>query len=157
MNPNKLAKSNSEDAHQAALFSWSTMALRHGLKASLDEKCYDEVGYAIKNYPLSNELVDLVTLFAIPNGGLRDKITAARLKATGVKAGYPDIGLDTACGNYHGLRIELKRPKTTNQSAGIVSDDQNFWLNILNARGYLAVVCYGWEEARDQIIRYLEA
>lgn len=44
--------------------------------------------------------------FAIPNGGLRNKITAARMKREGVKAGVPDIQIITKSGAA--ALIELK-------------------------------------------------
>lgn len=101
-------------------------------------------------------LPELRNLFAIPNGGSRGDsvksrvITGARLKAEGVKAGVPDIYLAVARNGYHGLYIELKRVK-----GGRLEDDQIRWLNSLNAQGYRAVVCFGWNDARDVICRYL--
>lgn len=46
--------------------------------------------------------------FAIPNGGHRNKATAGKLKAEGVKAGVPDLFLPVARHGYHGLFVELK-------------------------------------------------
>src|SRR5690242_7692047 len=51
---------------------------------------------------------DLAWVYAIPNGGKRDIATARKLRAEGVKAGYPDLGLDVARGGWHGWRCELK-------------------------------------------------
>ena len=39
---------------------------------------------------------ELGLLFAVPNGGRRDAVTGARLKAEGVKAGVPDVWLPVA-------------------------------------------------------------
>ena len=51
-------------------------------------------------------------LFAIPNGGSRDKVTGAKLKAEGVKAGVADLFLAWPTGhtdrNIHGWWIEVK-------------------------------------------------
>ena len=47
-------------------------------------------------------------LMAIPNGGLRDKAVAAKLKAEGVLRGMPDLFLAYPCGIYSGLWIETK-------------------------------------------------
>lgn len=101
------------------------------------------VGYQTKAHP------ELSLLFAIPNGGLRSKATAAKLKAEGVKAGVPDICLPVARGEYHGLWIELKagRNKPTPQ--------QVQWHMRLSQQGYRVAVCYGWEAARDVIEEYL--
>lgn len=85
----------------------------------------------------------------IPNGGSRDVREGANLKAQGVKRGIPDIGLFYP-NKYAGLFIEMKI------KSGNVSADQQDWLNFLNSVGYKAVVCYGWIEARDIIVNYLE-
>ena len=63
--PEQLAANPSEHSQQAALFCW---AAQH-------------VG----------SIPELALLFAIPNGGKRDKITGARMRAEGVKPGVPDI------------------------------------------------------------------
>lgn len=54
-------------------------------------------------------------LFAVPNGGKRNKIEATQLKASGVVAGIPDLVLVWA-GRAYGF--ELKSPK------GVTSDAQ---------------------------------
>lgn len=54
-----------ESGHQEALFSWA--AYRTGL------------------------MPELQYMYHVPNGGKRDKATAAVLKRQGVKAGVPDI------------------------------------------------------------------
>lgn len=94
---------------------------------------------------------DLEWLYAIPNGGyLLSKAAAGKLKAAGLKKGYPDIGLDVARRGYYGLRIEMKR-----QSFGTVSEEQHAWIRRLKAQGYLAVVCRGFEDAKAQLVWYL--
>ena len=128
--PEQLAQSGSEDGHQAALFCW----------AVLD---------GIKSYP------DLKWLFAIPNGGVRDKITANKLKATGVKAGVPDIFLPIRRNHFAGLFIELKRPATSGKKQGRLSNEQKEWREALLSQGYGVYVAYGWEDARDTLLAYL--
>lgn len=107
---------------------------------------------ALFNWALFNEgrIPALKLLFAIPNGGHRHKRVAARMKAEGVKAGVPDICLPVARSTYHGLFIELKVGKNRPTSR------QAAWLKTLSAQGYHAVVCYGYEEAKDTIVKYLE-
>lgn len=95
---------------------------------------------------------ELAYLYAVPNGGFRHKAVAGKMKAQGVKAGVLDFNLDVARGGYHGLRIELKR-----RVGGQVSDAQKIWISWLNSQGYLAVVCRGWEEARERLIDYLSS
>lgn len=90
-------------------------------------------------------------LFAIPNGGHRHKAVAARMKAEGVKAGVPDIFLAYPTGEYCGLFIEMKFG--TNKP----TEKQNEWLSMLERAGYMTVVCYGFEDAKREILEYLEA
>lgn len=84
-----------------------------------------------------------------PNGGKRDIATAQKFKTMGTKAGFPDLFLFIPNGEYHGLFIELKTSK------GKVSKKQQTMMDKLNAMGYLAVVCYGYHEAVNQIKSYL--
>jgi hypothetical protein len=49
-----------------------------------------------------------VLVFAVPNGGLRSKAEAARLKWTGVVAGVPDLCVIAPGGRAH--FIEIKTP-----------------------------------------------
>ena len=76
----------------------------------------------------------LYLMHAIPNGGTRDKITAGRLKAEGVKSGIPDVFLPIAKGKYFGMYIEFKA------KANKPSEDQRIVMLMLNAMGY-KVVC----------------
>ena len=92
---------------------------------------------------------ELKLLHAIPNGGWRHAKTAAGLKAEGVKAGVPDLCLPVPRGGYHGLYIELKSAK------GRLGKRQKEWLEMLGRNGYLAVACYGFEDARGLILSYL--
>ncbi len=96
---------------------------------------------------------DLAWLYAIPNGGHRHKATAGRMKAEGVRAGYPDIGLDVARGGYHGLRVELKR---RGAPPSAVKAHQRAWHDRLRSEGYAVHVALGWEAARSAILTYLE-
>ena len=92
----------------------------------------------------------LALLFHIPNGGSRGKAEAGRFRAMGVRAGVPDLCLPVPRAPFHGLFVELKRTK-----GGHVSAEQKRWIADLEAQGYCAIVCYGWEEAKDNIEEYL--
>ena len=74
---------------------------------------------------------------------------AVKTKAGGMKAGYPDIFLPIPKNNYHGLFIELKKNKQDK-----VQELQKWWKNELNAYGYLAVICYGYDEAINFIKKF---
>lgn len=104
----------------------------------------------------------LKLLHAIPNGGLRNKTVAAKMKAEGVKSGVPDLCLpvpvyrwddDYGCFRvrYHGLYCEMKA------EGGRTTKSQKRWLRWLESQGYYVTVCYGWEEARIKILQYIES
>jgi len=121
--PEAYAASGSEYAEQVALMMWAA----------------------------SSKIPELKWLVAIPNGEYRNKATAGKLKAMGVRAGMPDLFLAIARHPYPGLWIELKKLK-----GGKVSPDQVIWLEHLERQGYKTYVCYGWIEARDAILKYLK-
>lgn len=138
-----------EHTHQVALFCWAANNFANDQRLRL--------------------------LHAIPNGGERNKIVAARMKAEGTRQGVPDTFLpvpsprwginDTLvrlASVYCGLYIEMKRPSARLKrkpnhkwDTGGVSDEQVFWLNALEAQGYRCVVCYNWYEAASEIKLYL--
>lgn len=93
---------------------------------------------------------ELENMYAVPNGGSRHPAEAANLKRQGVRSGVPDICLALPKGKYHGMYIEMKvgRNKTT--------DNQKNWLSRLAKAGYYTVVCYGFDEARKEILAYLK-
>jgi len=89
-------------------------------------------------------------LYAVPNGGDRNKIVAAKMKREGVKPGVPDYCLPVARSGFHGLYIELK------SLTGYASAEQKNWIEDLRAEGYRAEVCRGWEQAWAVLREYLE-
>jgi hypothetical protein len=91
----------------------------------------------------------LKLLFAVPNGGDRNKIVAAKMKAEGVKPGVPDYVLTFPAQEFHGLAIELK------SRTGYASREQKDWIEALRANGYRAEVCRGWEQAWAVLCDYL--
>jgi len=92
---------------------------------------------------------ELGLLHAIPNGGHRNRVAAARIKAEGARAGVPDLCLPVPRGAHHGLYIELKAGK------GRPSREQRWWLAALRGQGYRAVICHGWRAAQSVIDEYL--
>jgi len=89
-------------------------------------------------------------LAAIPNGGQRHIAVAAKLKAEGVRKGFPDMMLLKPMGGYFGLFVELKRVK-----GGRLSPEQEDWLIWLATQGFKTAVCKGADEARETIKAYL--
>lgn len=92
----------------------------------------------------------LLRLTHIPNGGKRGKIEAARMKAQGVRAGFPDYNLPEPRGIYHGLYFELKRHD------GSMTGEQRVELEQLDAAGYLAACCWGEGAAMALMLWYLD-
>lgn len=174
--PDTLAKANTEHSHQRALFAWANMASNFGFDAAWDDRSYTVQGHAKATYPrpansdpypFGTPLIpELARLFAIPNGGQRDKITAGKLKAEGVKPGVPDIFLPVPRHVWAGLFVEMKRPKTTkagarkaeiiDQAAGSTSDDQDGWIGYLRHAQYGVAVAFDWRSAATQIQSYME-
>lgn len=115
--------SGTEHAHQVALFMWAATK--------------------IPIYPC------LQWMYAIPNGGDRNPIVAARLKAEGVKSGVSDICLPVARMGYHSFYIELKKP------GGKESEKQIAFGKYLATEGILYACFDHWEKARDAIDWYL--
>ena len=99
---------------------------------------------------MQSKYPELELLAAIPNGGKRDVVTGVRLKAEGVRAGFPDLILPVPRGVYAGLFLEMKvgRNKPT--------ESQQWWLERLRQQGYRVCVCYGADEAMKVIKDYLQ-
>jgi hypothetical protein len=89
-------------------------------------------------------------LYAVPNGGRRDQVTGAKLKAEGVVAGVSDLNLDIARHGFHGLRIELKTP------TGRQSQRQRWWQSQVEAQGFKYIVVRDILEFIDQVNSYLQ-
>ena len=122
--PEQLAAGGNEQSHQKALFCWAALNFN--------------------KYPV------LKFMYHVPNGGFRNVREAANLKASGVRAGVPDLHLPVKCGQYSGLFIELKIGK------GKASPEQEIWKAYLNEAGYYATVCHGYLEAVSVIEHYLK-
>lgn len=83
-------------------------------------------------------------IFAIPNGGYRDGITAGSLKAEGVLPGVPDLFIPKV-----GLWVEMKSLQ------GKLSSLQKEMISYLRASDngveYKVIVAYGYEDAINKI------
>lgn len=98
----------------------------------------------------TGRLPELANLFAIPNGGHRNPVTAALLKAEGVCPGVPDLFLAWPSNGYSGLFLEMKRVR-----GGTVSQPQKEWSARLVAAGYSVRVCRGAQAAIEALRDYL--
>lgn len=86
-----------------------------------------------------------VRIFAIPNGGLRSKVTAMKLKVEGVTAGVPDLFVPA-----WSLWIEMKREK-----GGVVSPPQKDWIEYLQVIGHTVIIGHGKEDAISKIQKFI--
>ena len=93
----------------------------------------------------------LAALFAIPNGGMRFKKTAAILKREGVKAGVNDVHLPCPIGGYAGLWVEMKYGYNN------PSQEQAEWMDFMRWLGHRVEVCYSADEAWEVILDYINA
>ena len=130
-------RSQPEHAGQVALFRWAAM--------------------------MSVKHPELALLFAIPNGGQRNIVTAAKMKAEGVKRGVPDMFLPVPkhgpltglqlmgvpIDSHWGLFIEMKVGKND------LTPHQRWWKALLEQQGYAYVVAHSWVEAARAICDYL--
>lgn len=165
MNPKQLASKGTESGEQKAFFAWCAMAQFQGFKIANNMDAYSSKGLnAILSSSIgerSNPVIALKWIHAIPNGGARDIVTAARMKAEGVKPGIADIFLPIPRLNYfsrherpecngYGLYIELKKIK-----GGTVSEEQKDFAEHCRKNGYHFAVCKGWCEAASVTQSYL--
>lgn len=88
-------------------------------------------------------------LFAVPNGGRRDAVTGAKLKAEGVIAGVSDLILLVPSCNHGAMMIEMKTGK------GRQSEEQKRWQTIVERMNYKYVVCRSFDEFQKIINEYL--
>jgi len=102
-----------------------------------------------------------IVIFAIPNGGKRNAIEAAKMKRTGTLAGVADLfimqskypppwDMSTSAEAYHGLFIELKVGKNE-----MTESQKIFRLNAINA-GYGHVVCRDIDSFMKTVNEYLK-
>lgn len=112
-----------ERAEQCAVIQW----------AALHERMYPELGL----------------LFAVPNGGSRNKIEAVNLKRSGVRPGVPDLCLPVSRHGYHAMYIEMKSGK------GKLSPAQAAMIDKLKEQGNYATVANSVNYAIDVLSWYL--
>lgn len=115
------------------------------MDAMIENRPESEDQIAVANFLDLTKLLWMHT----PNGGKRDKVTAAILKRMGVKAGVPDFLIfDPPKPWRPGTAIELKRLK-----GGKMSDDQIRWAKLFIERKWLYYKCDGSQDAIDIIKR----
>lgn len=88
-------------------------------------------------------------LYAIPNGGARDRVTGAKLKAEGVVAGVADLFLSVPRCGFHGMYIEMKAGKNTQ------TESQKEFQRSVESEGYLYKVIRSFDEFMQEVEDYL--
>lgn len=87
-------------------------------------------------------------IYAIENERKATPQQSARRKAMGVRSGVSDLCLPVARNGYHGAYIEMKSAK------GIVSDNQQQFIDEVQQEGYFACACYNADEAIEVLKNY---
>lgn len=101
-------------------------------ESKLQQACVKWFRY---QYPQSKN-----NLFAIPNGGHRNVITARILKGEGVLAGAADLFLAVPGRRHHGIFIEMK------YGNGKQSESQIEFQSAVEKEGYLYKICYNVDD-----------
>lgn len=115
----------SEHAHQSALFTWTRLPAVRSAFPGID------------------------LLEASLNGVHLSKAQAGKAYAAGMLRGALDLNLPVARGQYFGMRVEMKHGRNK------PTPDQEWHAARLQEEGWYVVVCWDWEDARDEIVRYL--
>lgn len=89
-------------------------------------------------------------LVANANGGKRNRIEAAIMKAEGVTAGVADLTLYVPNAEYHALLVEMKTEEGRQRTT------QKEWQMLVEAQGYRYAVCRSFDEFRELIIDYMK-
>ena len=87
-----------------------------------------------------------VLIFSVPNGGHRHPAVAAKMKATGVIKGVPDLFVPA-----WRLWVEMKRVK-----GGSLSAEQKDWIQYLESVNYWCIVGKGAEDAKAKISAFFD-
>jgi hypothetical protein len=87
-----------------------------------------------------------VRIFSVPNGGHRHPAVAAKMKATGVSSGVPDLFIPA-----WRLWVEMKRTK-----GGSLSAEQKDWVAYLESVGFCCIVGKGAEDAKAKISAFFD-
>ncbi|WP_430626804.1 VRR-NUC domain-containing protein [Thiobacter aerophilum] len=114
------------------------------LEEAIQRACVEWARLQAPRYPL------LAWLVHVPNGGIRPKGEAGKLKAMGVNPGLPDILIPRRSGPWAGLAVEIKSP------TGKVSRSQAKWLDALAADGWFVAVARSLDEFRETCLCFLE-
>ncbi|VTU44923.1 VRR-NUC domain-containing protein [Variovorax sp. RA8] len=119
-----------------------TLTSGHPTEDQIHRACADWVFAHEGMYPF------LRWLMHVPNGGLRSRGEAGKMRAMGVRKGVVDwiLPFPSPAGRYTGLAIEVKSHR------GTVSDEQQDFLDDAAAAGWLAAVA----RSSDEFVKVVE-
>ena len=86
-----------------------------------------------------------ILIFAIPNGGKRDIVTAKKLQMDGVTPGVPDLFVPELR-----LWIEMKKP------GGKLSEAQKDMIEYLTRIGHTVIIGFGARDASEKVLEFLK-
>jgi hypothetical protein len=99
---------------------------------------------------MTDKYPELMLLYHIPNGGVRSKRTASRLKAAGALRALPDYCLPVSRGPFLSLYLELKRPGEQPRA------DQWAMMGALQVEGHCVQWCDRLDQALAVVLGYLD-
>lgn len=90
-------------------------------------------------------------LFAIPNGGHRNILTAMRMKREGVISGVPDLFLSIGRNGFNGFYIEMKQGK------GTLTENQEIFFQQAKKHNYKCEVITSLDQFIREITFYINS
>lgn len=91
-------------------------------------------------------------LYKIVNEGKRSPIHGRHLTQIGLRKGVPDYHLPVPNDSYNGFWLEMK---TKEKGRYKISPYQAEWMDKLRLVGQYATFGYGWEDASEKTLAYL--
>ncbi len=124
---------------------WEAFEARKSIASVPNEH---QIQSAFFDWVARQRIPEIELMHATPNGGLRSKATAGKLKMEGVKTGVPDVCWPVSRGAFIGLAIEFKKPD------GNPSKEQRERIDALQKAGWCVVLCWSWEAAAKMVQGY---
>lgn len=109
-------------------------------ESNLQQQCVKWFRYAYPKF----------IIFAIPNGGQRNVITASILKREGVLKGVSDLFIMEPIKGFHGMFIEMKSRKNK------TTPEQDYFIQAAHQRGYKCAICYSFDDFVNEVENYLK-
>ncbi len=91
------------------------------------------------------------------NEGKRTEAQGYNLKLMGLRPGVSDILIYYPTTKYHGLWLEVKRDKKYSKSEMSTPTwrAQEKFLETVKSVGFAGYLCYGWEDGKEIVEKYL--